>query len=430
MQNYSDSTKKKIIISLLVLSSPITIPFALVTFLCYLVFIRPVQYIDTRIIKKQHQKQRLNKLRNSPEKIIDNKKIILGQIQQVSDMMFAFKPIPDMDIYVALISGNMVWLNNELRVINYKPLQYSFCVGQDELFIYSVSHKFYKRYVSPMSYYVPIGYLNTICRFQGQIYLVVLDFIFIITQTGLELVCQIPDYGILHKNSSCLYTQTQIFSFNHKLYVYNNSTTLFELRNKSLKRVSKVYNAIYLQFCEKLFLLNVDKLYKINSDFSLQFFVQIEFSRVLFSSSAVIVLATCDHELNEHIVYVLNLLDEKILTFPRSNEFNKINAELNWSGYCIRSQFVEQLGVDFWERAEERERAYYGNQLKYTKFVFECKLECLNQNRQEKIANQFEIIKQTMQTQMEKINCGIEFLLNKQKQTISRFQQLIDEGEQ
>ncbi|CAL5983723.1 Hypothetical_protein [Hexamita inflata] len=236
MYNCSDSTKKKIIISLLVLSSPITVPFALVTFLCYLVFIRPVQYIDSRIIKKQYQKQRLNKLRNSPEKIIDNKKIcILGQIQQVSDMMFAFKPIPDMDIYVALISGNIVWLNNELRVINYKPVQYSFCVGQDELYIYSVSHKFYKRYVSPMSYYVPIGYLNTICRFQGQIYLAVLDFIFILTQTGLELVYQIPDYGLLHRNSSCLYTQTQIFSFNHKLYVCNNSTTLFELKNKSFR---------------------------------------------------------------------------------------------------------------------------------------------------------------------------------------------------
>ncbi|CAL6045850.1 Hypothetical_protein [Hexamita inflata] len=355
--------------------------------------------------------------------------------------MFAFKPIQTLEIFIAIKDGNLLLLNKDLRVINLQHIEYCFNAGQSDKLCYNqLYNDKLKRIVQFKSRYIPVRYLNNVCRFNGQIFVVVLDLIFVLKESNLELLCEIPRFGIFKQERHCDQNQTWLFTYNRKLYVHNNSAELFELKQNKLRRVKRNQEGfIYFQFCDKLFCLqNNIQIFKVvnNTDFQLQFMKQIDYSQVNFNCNGVVVLEVIEdqNQFKENIFHVLNLLDEKIVTVTSALNFyyyTENNISFGETGYVLESEFLlGQFGPDFKERVEAYQRNYKTAEeyCQFKSFVFNSKLERLL--RFEEIGQRIQQIDQRIKQDIKRIQNDIEEMTMKYNLITTRFVELANEFEQ
>ncbi|CAL5985137.1 Hypothetical_protein [Hexamita inflata] len=242
--------------------------------------------------------------------------------------MFMFKPIPTLDVFVAFKDGKIILMNKDLRVMNCQCIDYNINASQKlEFCQYVHFNNYFKEFCFDASYaknffkldvflthISPTGYLNNFCMFNGQIYLVIFDYIFVLNQQNLDLICIIPYFRL---NSSLKNNQSQLFSFNNKLYVHTAASKLYLLNNNQLKPMKpRHYNTTYFQFCDKLFCLNMNQLFKVvDEDFDLIFIQQLHYSEILFNINGIIILNCTELFQGNKQIYVISLLDECIYQF-------------------------------------------------------------------------------------------------------------------
>ncbi|CAL6104111.1 Hypothetical_protein [Hexamita inflata] len=119
-----------------------------------------------------------------------------------------------------------------MECINSNTISHQFKPGQNENFCQQVNFIFLNGQINEITSQIPIGYLNNMCYYNGQVYFQVLDQIFVVYDLDVKLVGQIPDYGF---ETSVYYgfpLSSQIFTINDKLYAHNASRKIYQVNTK------------------------------------------------------------------------------------------------------------------------------------------------------------------------------------------------------
>ncbi|CAL6077795.1 Hypothetical_protein [Hexamita inflata] len=325
--------------------------------------------------------------------------------------------------------------------MNLQRIDYYFNVDQVDKLCYNIRYATnFKRTVDYSYLFIPEGYMNNICRFNNQIYIVLFDFIFTLSEMNLQFLCEIPGYATFAQEWHHACNQTWLFQFNSKLYVYNNSLELFELDGNTLTCVKREFGGyVFFSFYDKLFCLkNNTQLFRViqSTDFQLEFIMRTEYVRVMFNSSGVVVLqaneAIIDHKaVDQFTIYVLNLLDDKIVTLLPNTDFCFIEKQisLGLNGYVLESEYLlGQFGFDFNNRVGAYQRQQLSqNECQFKNFVFNSKLEHLMRFEETNVAIQQ--IANQIKTDSERVRKLIEGSIQQQNLMASKFEELVNEIE-
>ncbi|CAL5999348.1 Hypothetical_protein [Hexamita inflata] len=255
--------------------------------------------------------------------------------------MFLFKPISSLDIFLAIKDGYFIVFNRKMRLIYFQKINYCFSAGQVEILHFVHYRKFHRVY-SSIYYQIPTGYLNTVCKFERNVYIVVFDIIFVLRNSGLQFICYIPEFCHDRWDINSKHNHLQLFSFCDKLFVHNSNNKLFELKNNKLTyNNNKHFNIHYFQFCDKLFCLKYNYIYKVqNLKFKLQYIHEIFFVEIIFNGSGIIVFESYH---DKDTIIVLNMLDEHVYRFPAPYLDLKNEVVLGKNGFVIKNKKLDEI---------------------------------------------------------------------------------------
>ncbi|CAL6045821.1 Hypothetical_protein [Hexamita inflata] len=140
-----------------------------------------------------------------------------------------------------------------------------------------------------------------------------------------------------------------------------------------------------------------------------------------------------DHKaVDQFTIYVLNLLDEKIVTLLPNTDFCFIEKQISLgiNGYVLESEYLlGQFGFDFKNRVEAYQRQQENlNECQFKNFVFNSKLEHLM--RFEQTSDTIQQTANQIKTNSKRVQKLIEGLILNQNLMASRFEELVNEIEQ
>ncbi|CAL6035301.1 Hypothetical_protein [Hexamita inflata] len=430
--------------------SPLIIVCLLLVCIYYFLFSLPIQRIIYIIVQKKYYRSRL-------AKATQRKQEIKIKQHQISDLMFPFKPFPSIDMYISVAYGQIVLMNSSLMSMNAQSLKYYFQPGQTEQFCYYVIFKKCKRFVQETSLTLQPGWTQNTCTYNNQQYVVIFDFIFILSNLDLQLVAKIPDYGLFNYNyQSNLNLSAQMFTLNGKLYVHNNSSKLFKINEKNkLKCVNKkLENYFYAQFCDKVYAISFNKIQKLNQDFKLELIEEIQSSRLIFCSNAVLILLNKDWQIERkcNLMYIVNMLDGRVIPWldvdhqfinmDISNQIvsepqiNQDALELDQTGFKIKDKLIDQiLGIEFRKRVSDYRSTYeckqktFVNANKMYEFVFKAELELILEPQFKRTISAFRVLSETIQNKLQETNTTVSRLVEIQNQMVQTYNFMYEEIE-
>ncbi|CAL6015395.1 Conserved_hypothetical protein [Hexamita inflata] len=274
--------------------------------------------------------------------------------------------------------------------------------------------------------------------YNSKQYILIFDFLFILNGLDLKLVAQIPDFAYYKNLDINLNQSAQLFTLNNKLYVHNCANKLFEVKNNNkLKCVNKKHqNYFYAQFCDKLFALRFDQIYEVKNNFQLEILKEIESSKLLFCSGAVLILVTVNYQHDYDLFYILNMLDSQVETRELNETYqfiaqNKLMnydlLELGENGFKFKDEILDTIfGPEFKTRVSEYEKAYYLKQPKcetkqISKFIFDSKMELIFEPQFKQVNFKLEQISQVLRDLMSLTNDRIDSLLSIQNLLVAKF---------
>ncbi|CAL5973205.1 Conserved_hypothetical protein [Hexamita inflata] len=419
----SIQTKQKILIFTGIILSPLIILCLILAALCYCGVVLPAKVMAYMVLMKKYQL-------NRKKKYISQNIEQLDKFQyELQDIMFSFKPLSQIYMYISLSNGFISLLNQDLKVMKSKQLQYKFTSGQVEEFLYYISLKRFKFRTSNTIYYLPQSCTLNIVMHQGIQYILIFDFLFILNGLELKLVAQIPDFAYYKNLDTNLNQSSQLFTLNNKLYVHNCATELFEVNNNKLKCVNRKHkNYFYAQFCDKLFALTFNKIFQVNNNFELNLLQEMESSKLLFCSGAVLIMVTVNYQHDYDLFYILNMLDSQVETrelnetyqfIAQNKQMNYDLLELGENGFKFKDEVLDTIfGPEFKTRVQEYEKGYYSKMPKcktkqISKFVFDSKMELILEPQFKQVNAKLEQISQVLRDQMSLTNDRIDSLLSK-----------------
>ncbi|CAL5973151.1 Conserved_hypothetical protein [Hexamita inflata] len=443
MVKCSQIAKQKVLKALCVILSPLLIVCIPMVFIFYLLLIIPLKSISLIIFQKKYNRNRLARASQQKLEI---------QQHQMGDLMFPFKPFPNLDMYISIASGYLILTNSELVCMCRKPLQYYFQPGQTEQFCYYLSFEKYKYVVQETSLTLQPGWTQSTCIYNNNLYIVIFDNVFILSNLELFLVARIPDYNLFMSQPVNLNFSAQIFSFNNYLYVHNNSSKLFQITQNKLKCVNTNQNNVfYAQFCDHVFVFQFNKVQKLKCIFELELVQDIRSSRLLFCSGAIAILVViCEWERKYESLYIVNMLDGCVKYWldtdhqfiqmdadqVHNEQINKDALELDQTGFKIKDQIIDQiLGIEFRKRVSDYRKTYECKQKTVVnanqmhEFVFKAELELILEPQFKRTINTFRLLSETIQNQLQETNNAVKGLVEIQNQMVQIFNFMYEENE-
>ncbi|CAL6035293.1 Hypothetical_protein [Hexamita inflata] len=444
MVKCSQTSKQKAFKALCVIFSPLLIVCIPVVFIFYLLLIIPLKSISSKIFQGKYYRSRL-------ARALQQKQELKIKQHQICDIMFPFKPFPSIDVYISVASGYLILTNSELVCMCRQRLKYCFSPGQTEQFCYYLSFEKYKYVVQETSLTLQPGWTQNICTYNNKQYIVIFDFIFILSNFDLLLVAKIPDYGLCKSQPTNLNFSAQIFTFNNNLYVHNNSSKLFQVTQNKFKCVNTNQNNVfYAQFCDLVFVFQFNKIQKLKCIFELELVQDIRSSRLLFCSGAIAILVVhCEWQRKCESLYIVNMLDGCVIPWLDTDhlfvkvddnvyneQINQDALELDQTGFKIKDKLIDQiLGIEFRKRVSdyrntyERNKKTFVNANKIYEFVFKAELELMLEPPFKRTISAFRLLSETIQNKLQETNKAVSGLVEVQNQMVQTYNYMQEEIE-
>ncbi|CAL6050013.1 Hypothetical_protein [Hexamita inflata] len=313
-----------------IILSPVLIVVAIVGLTLYELVV-VIQVIKNTFILAKFARKRRSYIQK------DINALTVTQMLTFNQIMFVFKPMPGLDLFLSIQDGKLSIMDKNLNNLASKQIQFTFTPGEQQKFCYLIYYdKLFKSEVSECTRFVPPGYLNTPLFLNGRVFFNVFDFVFeLLPSMEVRLLQQLPAFFKYHRRSKNLDLHAgQMFSINKQLYLQNNSTKLFTL-NERLKCVDhKHSNTHYYQFCDKVYAITDLGIFRVSSTLQLILIQRTNRVQVVFSSGGLLVLK------NTHVkwdgqqleVLILNMLDGKMckqIDFTLQMTLGKAGLQLN-----------------------------------------------------------------------------------------------------
>ncbi|CAL6084828.1 Hypothetical_protein [Hexamita inflata] len=413
---------------MMIIFSPVLLVLYIVYLTCLtllgLIFM-PIKFLIFTSKKNSYQLKRRNKYQNKNSQSQPSQN---SKYQNLCDVMFLHKPNNQLDLYIGINNGQLVLLNSQMKCINSNTISHQFKPGQIENFCQQVNFIFLKGTVNEITSKIPIGYQNNMCYYNGQVYVQVLDQIFVVYDLDVKLVGQIPDYGFETSVYYGIPFPSQIFTINDKLYVHNAAGKLYQVNTQRKKfqivrgANKNIYNMQFFQFCDTVIALNYSYIYQVLNSSELFFLYNVQYSKVLFNSGGVLLL------IHDAESYIFNMLD--LVLIPLSPEQQELFSNIEQIlvpdiiGFKIKDQILQQIiSDDFPKRVQQRQQQFYQQmcQTTFNKLVFGSDLKPVLKTKFEHIKNEFTSTQNKITNQFERINFGLKTALNLQNHFVNSF---------
>ncbi|CAL5999232.1 Conserved_hypothetical protein [Hexamita inflata] len=431
--------KNTLFVICVTLFSPVIVAGGIV-FLIFLAIILPIQYIFNYNMLKNYDSIRRRKF------LSYTTKQKYKCVERIDQLMFVFKPINSLDLYFSINNGNVEIINRNFECLHQHPIKYQFTPRQSESFCSRIyQNSLFKGAISETSYLVPPSSLTNVVFCQNKIYFCVLDQIFVVNEDlSVDLVQYITEFGqyrrgYVREDFGLLARYGvggQIFTMNNKIYVHNQSSKLFQLKqNNKLKCVKrKHFNVFYYQFCDMVYAVNNSNISIVNQQLKFIIIKQLYDFRIVFVYGCVLVL-TGANELNP-VFYVLNMLDAKVITV-KNNEISLLQyeVELGPTGTQLKNEILVKLfGEDFPQRMTAYYNNYHNNnmavcQSNFLKSFFYPNIDLVTQTQWNKTFTQFDSIQSKIKYQQSKISKEISNLTVKYNLASSTFASIFYESQ-
>ncbi|CAL6051617.1 Hypothetical_protein [Hexamita inflata] len=335
-------------------------PVLLIGGIFYLIFIFPVQ----QIIKCRIQKQKKRNQANSVTMHIKNDIRVFAEqyLIQVEKLMFVFKPVHYLDLYIGVLNSHLYVFNKERMCLKVCTINYNFeLLLNDRFYSNTAFNNLYKPNVHNRKVTLNDTFQTNVIAFQGKHYFTVFDFVFCYDGFTVSHVAQIPRYqyffrcrksqipkhiGEPRKHLDIMnFPSGTMFTINNKLYVHNHSKQLYELRGNKFKCVNRdhVFKSYY-QFCDKVYCIDFNHLYAVQQNLKLKVLSEFTEPRILVNHCGILIIA-CHLNNQFGVEYLaLSMLDGVVTQIPDMATYFENNVHL--SGNLVLGSVGLQLSEE------------------------------------------------------------------------------------
>ncbi|CAL6001757.1 Hypothetical_protein [Hexamita inflata] len=421
-------------------------PILLIIGVLYLIFVYPVRQIITHRIQKQKKRNQANSvtmhIKNEMPDFSEQSFIL------VEKLMFVFKPVHYLDLYVGVLNSHLYVFNKERRCLKVCKIKYNFEQWlQDEFYSSIYFSNLYKPNVNNRKVTLNDTFQTNIVEFQGKHYFTVFDFVFCYNGLTVSHVAQIPRYqyffrckrsqipkhaGEPRKHLDLMnFPSGTMFTIHNKLYVHNHSKQLYQLRNSKFNCVNRdhVFKSYY-QFCDKVYCIDFNHLYVVQNNLKLKVLSEFTEPQILVKHCGILILA-CHLNYQFRIEYLaLNMLDGVVTQIPdmttyfEKNMFLTDNLVLGNVGLQLSEEITtEVFGLKYSSRVQQYNCDYY---TKTGQYQIKNIIDVVNIDSQQKfsrINDRFQSLQHLILNQCDTLNNNVQTLAHNLSRAVNVFKQ-------
>ncbi|CAL6107104.1 Hypothetical_protein [Hexamita inflata] len=422
-------------------------PVLLIGGIFYLIFIFPVQ----QIIKSRIQKQKKRSQAYSVTMHIKNDIRVFAEqyLIQVEKLMFVFKPVHYLDLYIGVLNSHLYVFNKQLVCLKVCRINYNFEQWlQDEFYSSIFFSNLYKPNVHNRKVTLNDTFQTNVIAFQGKHYFTVFDFLFCYDGFTVSHVAQIPRYqyffrcrksqipkhiGEPRKHLDIMdFPSGTMFTINNKLYVHNHSKQLYELRRNKFKCVNRDHMfKSYYQFCDKVYCVDFNHLYVVQNNLKLKVLSEFSEPRILVNHCGILII-TCHLNYQFRVEYLaLNMLDgvvtqiSDMTTYFEKNMFLTDNLELGNAGLQLSEEMTAEVyGPKYSSRVQQYNCDY---QSKTGQYQVKNILDVANIDSQQqfsRIIDRFQSLQHRILNQCDALNNNVQTLAHHLSCAVNVFKQI------
>ncbi|CAL5990261.1 Conserved_hypothetical protein [Hexamita inflata] len=343
-----------LIISALIPLSPVLLLVSLLVGIVYVTFFWPFSAIKVKSLVNHHIQKRKQLFLSAMPLYPQNQ--IVGKAYTINSLLFLFKPIMNLNIYIAISDGHLLILNKQLICINSKPLQYYFSANQYDQFCHYVKLEKKTLQIQEITLSVLPGHLNTPFIFNNKVVFSIFDFVFELNGLDLKFMCQIPNYRLKNSKSVLFFDmKCNLFVLNDKLLAHNSNSNLYQIKSNKFTRIKNLVNTFYFQFCDLVYSLDLNTLNYVNDKMQFEKIIDVCRTDVLFNSGGTLIINSAGQ------ILVLNMMDKKVVQMDTNTDEIQQMIVTGKAGYQLRGDVLDTLfGPEFQHKMEN----YYENQMK------------------------------------------------------------------
>ncbi|CAL6083040.1 Conserved_hypothetical protein [Hexamita inflata] len=242
-------------------------------------------------------------------------------------------------IYLTLYNNAIYVIDQQIQVLQQYYIDFQFYIGLTR------KHQFY-------STTIQFGFQYQTIYNNGQIYLIYFDQLYVLSNSNLIKVANVPDFNT---ELECSSSYGNIFSLNGTIYVQNNIKQIFVLIQNSFKFVKEVpENFIqFYQYLDAVYAVGLERVWAVRNNFTLEVIWDNGgdsgscTNKVAFCGSGCLIVTTnCEER-----VFALNMITGEFTVFTNNIKFNQqFNVEniqniieLGYFGIQIQQNIQDEL---------------------------------------------------------------------------------------
>ncbi|CAL6052127.1 Hypothetical_protein [Hexamita inflata] len=421
-------------------------PILLIISILYFIFVFPVRQVITHRIQKQKQRNQANSVcmhvkNNEPD-------FTEYSIIQVEKLMYVFKPISYLHIYVGVLNSHLYVFNKDQKCLKVCKLNYNFELWlSDQFYSYTFFSSLYKPIVHTSTVHLNDTFQTNVVYFKGKNYFTVFDFVFCYDGLTVSHIAQIPRYqyffrcrksqipkhaGEPRKHLDIMdFPSGTMFTINNKLYVHNHSKQLYELRGNKFKCVNRdhVFKSYY-QFCDKVYCIDFNHLYVVQNNLKLKVLSEFSEPRILVNHCGILILA-CHLNNQFRVEYLaLNMLDGVVTRIPDMASFYNNNAQvvdnlvLDNVGLQLSEEIItEVFGPKYSSRVQQYNCDYQSKTGQYQIKNIITTVNMVSQQQFSRINDRFQSLQYRILNQCETLNNNVQTLAHHLSSAVNIFKQ-------
>ncbi|CAL5978630.1 Conserved_hypothetical protein [Hexamita inflata] len=343
-----------LIISVLIPFSPVLLLVSLLVGIVYVTIFWPFSAIKVKSLVNHHILKRKQQFLSAMPVYPQNQ--IVGKAYTINSLLFLFKPVLNLNIYIAISDGHILILNKKLICINSQPLQYYFSANQYDQFCHYVKLEKKTLQIQEITLSVLPGHLNTPFLFNNKVVLSIFDFVFELNGLDLKFMYQIPNYRLKNAKSVLFFDmKCNLFVLNDKLFAHNSNTNLYQIKSNKFTRIKKLVNTFYFQFCDLVYSLDLNTLNYVNNKMQFEKIIDVFRTEVLFNSGGTLIINTAGQ------IFALNMIDKIIVKMNANTDEIQQMIVTGKAGFQLHGDVLDTLfGPEFQNSMEN----YYENYMK------------------------------------------------------------------